>query len=686
MKKYSLGNEIKLKNAVSGSGFEMEGYYVWCGFAVKEGDTYYLFAARWKKETGFPLGYLANSEIVLATTDDLSKPFQFKKVIIDKREGAYWDSMMAHNPFILKVDSGYVLYYIGSPDGGTETRAIGYAYAESLEGPWKRSDKAIALPPNANNPSAVFTEEGDILLYFRDGHCKPHIARAKSFDGEYELVAQNIFQGGAVEDMFVFRTEEGYEMIAEDCVGVFTGLAKGGVRFTSVDGVHWDGKNARQAYDFRVTYLNAEFPDPNGLLETIYEDFTKFLTLTGIHGHTVPVRIVETETEVFESYVIEINEKEVVIQTGDTEGARRALVWLEDEMLRREGPYLPKGRIERTPHIAKRITRCFFSPINRPPKYGDELSDDIDYYPEEYLNRLMHDGTNGVWIYTRFSDLVDSSYLTHYGRGREPRLEKLNRVIAKCARYGIDVYVFAIEPVALSPEDAKKHPEAGGSVLRDGGKTFCTNTEFGREFCREAGRKLFEYAPGLGGFISITYGERTTSCASARRNCTCPHCKDIPPGQVLSQAVDALTAGMKEAKPSATLVSWTYGHRLWRFEDICEYVRTAPGGVALMQNFDDMGFEDQLGRMRMAIGLFGEAKEKNRARWQLETLSGDRTHMRVAISRNSIAWDGQLPMRMLVQSWELDSGLQKAIWCEEKNPKYRLGISYSTCELGWLMP
>lgn len=85
-------------------------------------------------------------------------------------------------------------------------------------------------------------------------------------------------------------------------------------------------------------------------------------------------------------------------------------------------------------------------------------------------------------------------------------------------------------------------------------------------------------------------------------------------------------------------------------------------------------------------GLFGDSKEKKRARWQLETLSGDRTHMRVVISRNSIVWDGLLPMRMLVSSWELDSGLQKAIWCEEKNPRYRLGIPYSTCELGWLMP
>ncbi|MEA4824114.1 MAG: hypothetical protein VB111_08395 [Clostridiaceae bacterium] len=354
--------------------------------------------------------------------------------------------------------------------------------------------------------------------------------------------------------------------------------------------------------DVSGLYLDSGFPDPKGLLETIYDDFTKFLLVTDVFGMRIPVRIEMAQTPVFEAYRVTVTDDAVTVETADTEGARRALIWIEDELKRREGAFLPYGTIERTPHIHARITRCFFSPINRPPKYGDELSDDIDYYPDEYLNRIMHDGANGVWIYTRFSDLVESSYLTHYGKGREPRIEKLNRVIEKCARYGIGVYVFAIEPVALTAEEAEKYPEAAGAHSGwDGRRTFCTNTEFGKAFCEEAGRRLFESAPGLAGYISITYGERTTSCSSAYRHCDCPRCKDIAPGQVLAQAVDALTAGMKAASPSATLVSWTYGHRLWSFDDIREYVRNAPGGVALMQNFDDMGYEDQLGRMRLAV-------------------------------------------------------------------------------------
>lgn len=242
------------KDVVTGSGFQMDGYYIWCGSVIKEGDTYYMFASRWEKEYTFPSGYMTNSEIVLATTKDLCQPFVFQKRIIGKREGGYWDSMMAHNPFIMKVDGGYCLYYIGTPDGKMETRAVGYAYAESLDGEWKRSDEPLALPPNANNPCVIRTMDGKYLLYFRDGNLKVSVARAKSYQGPFTVVADNLLPEGRIEDMYVYRTDRGYEMLAEDADGIYTGLKKGGVWFCSEDGIRWDRQNAMAAYDFQVMY------------------------------------------------------------------------------------------------------------------------------------------------------------------------------------------------------------------------------------------------------------------------------------------------------------------------------------------------------------------------------------------------------------------------------------------------
>ena len=357
-------------------------------------------------------------------------------------------------------------------------------------------------------------------------------------------------------------------------------------------------------------YLASRFPEEGGLLDVSYDDFSRFLTVCEMAGRRYPLRLIEEESGCFEAYRIEVKADEAIIAAGDTEGVRRALIYLEDELTRREGPCLPLGEIIRRPAIKTRITRCFFSPINRPPKYGDELSDDIDYYPEEYLNRLMHDGANGVWIYTRFSDLVPVKALPEYGKGGEARVGKLNRVIEKCARYGIRVYVFAIEPVALSEAQSRRIPQADGGVAYNGNHLFCVNSREGRAMAEEAAARLFERCPGLGGFISITYGERPTSCSSAyaslpaigyRSEMTCPRCRSIAPGQALANAAAALAAGVHRVAPQAEVISWTYGHRLWPLEDVRDYVRRAPADAILMQNFEEMGYAEQLGRTRQGV-------------------------------------------------------------------------------------
>ena len=359
--------------------------------------------------------------------------------------------------------------------------------------------------------------------------------------------------------------------------------------------------------DARGIYINEFYScteEEDGLLDTVYHDFSLFTKVYGIDRaanpqKTFPINIVKGKTECFEAYTVEVSDSGVTVTSDDTEGARRALIYIEDELRRRENAFLPIGTVKRKPVIHSRITRCFFSPINRPPKYGDELSDDIDYYPDEYLNRLMHDGANGVWIYTRFSDILPSSYIAEYGKGYEARIAKLNRVIDKCARYGIGVYVFAIEPAALTPELAAKYPEAAGSMTYDGKKTLCMNSDFGRKYCYEAGKTLTKLCPKLKGFISITDGERSTSCSSVSPPCGCPRCRGENRGKLLSKAVEALRSGIREINPKCEVVSWTYGHRLWRDDDIRSYVESAPDDVMLMQNFDDMGYEEQLGKRRL---------------------------------------------------------------------------------------
>ena len=243
-----------LKPVKKENGFKMEGYYVW-GASVIKGDDgkYYMFASRWKKDLPFPAGYMTGSEIVLATSETVDGPYEFQKVIISKREGGYFDSAMAHNPHIKKIGDKYVLFYIGSPDGTQEKRAIGYAVSDDLIN-FERKDDPIDLPANANNPSVVVLPTGQILLFFRDGELKVTVAKADSLDSDFRLLAYDLFDGKKAEDMFVFVHNSKFYMVAEDNVAAFTGHERFGFLTTSADSINWEPSKNLIAYDHTIKF------------------------------------------------------------------------------------------------------------------------------------------------------------------------------------------------------------------------------------------------------------------------------------------------------------------------------------------------------------------------------------------------------------------------------------------------
>ena len=370
-----------------------------------------------------------------------------------------------------------------------------------------------------------------------------------------------------------------------------------------VDKPEWFGRTKCEEGEVSAagTYVCNEFPDEEGLLQTVTDDFACFLKVHEIGGSAYPIRLVHKSTECFEAYVIRVTEKECVIEAEDTEGIRRGLIYIEDEMLRREGAILPFGDIYRKPSIRSRITRGFFSPTNRPPKNQDELMDDIDYYPDEYLNRLMHDGTNGLWIYTYFSKLAKSEIFTEYGVDSEKRIQKLQRVVDKCKRYGIKVFVFGVEPFAMDLEFSDKYDDSLGGITYNGRRTICTYSEKGAAYCVEVTKRIMEQVPELGGFIDITYGERPTTCASLPNYCVCPRCRNHSRSEILAHNIDLLKEGIRRAGSKAEFISWTYAHRITPHEEIKDYVRKAPADVMLMENFEDAGYTEQLGKTRQAI-------------------------------------------------------------------------------------
>ena len=357
--------------------------------------------------------------------------------------------------------------------------------------------------------------------------------------------------------------------------------------------------------DFSKIELNIEYTDE--LLITAYEDFGKFLAVMEIEKVKggIPFSVRKGESECFEAYTVEVSEGGCVITAADTEGVRRALVYVEDEMQRREGARLPVGTVKRKPYITERVSRCYFTPASTvaTEQEENELCDEIDYYPDEYLNRLAHDGINALWLGATLQYLVKSDIIPEYAADCERRMKKLNSVIEKCRRYGIKTYLFSVDPASSYKNEKlkKNHPD----LMGDEGEAFinhlCPSTEKGLAYIKEAITRVFTEAPGLSGYINLSVGEAESHCGSTSR-LICKRCikKFGSNAKVLNFVEKTIAETMAKVAPNAKYVSWTYAQRSWPEKDIEESCLGRDKRVSHLINFEDLGREKQLGKDRLA--------------------------------------------------------------------------------------
>ncbi len=348
-------------------------------------------------------------------------------------------------------------------------------------------------------------------------------------------------------------------------------------------------------------HLKAGFADPKGRLDTAYEDLRRFLAAGRVSSDDgeYTIEIAAAPDLKGEAFRLEIGKQACRLLAADAEGVRRGVFHIEDEMLRRRGPFLPLGTIDRRPSVRRRISRCFFGPIKRPPKMRDELMDDVDYYPDQYLNRLAHEGVNGLWLTVEFRDLCSTTFTPEAGQQAERRLAKLRRTVAACLRYGIRTYIFTIEPRAWDADSPipERYPELAGNPTRDGRRYFCPSSETARQYLYQSVNFIFKAVPELGGLINITHGERPTTCLSAVSavgggQIDCPRCSKKAPWEILHASLSAMERGMHEAAPDAELFSWLYMPQARGAvrDDLAEWVYEIPAhtpkGVILQFNFE----------------------------------------------------------------------------------------------------
>jgi hypothetical protein len=144
-------------------------------------------------------------------------------VVLQKRPD-HWDNSRVHNPKIVKAGSKYVLYYINSAN------QTGYAVADSVLGPWQRSEK-VAI--HASNPAPLVKPDLSIYCFCRlrdsAGVNRGVAFTAPSFERPYSVLANGdnlLPNNNELEDPTIWWANHQYNLVLNDWKGKATGIGK----------------------------------------------------------------------------------------------------------------------------------------------------------------------------------------------------------------------------------------------------------------------------------------------------------------------------------------------------------------------------------------------------------------------------------------------------------------------------
>ncbi|MFA5328273.1 MAG: glycoside hydrolase family protein [Prolixibacteraceae bacterium] len=245
---------------------ELDGYYVWgCSPIVAPDGKIHVFFSRWDAKKGMG-GWIKGSEIAHAVADKPEGPYYGIETILAPRGEGFWDATTCHNPHIQFVDGKYCLFFMGNSNGKTNTKRIGLAISNSLNGQWERSERPLLEAGESgswddhctSNPAFLKHPNGQYWLYYKSwntdeyehpvdpairGNRKYGLAIAEKLEGPYIKYSGNpildyseLGNNRQLEDGNVFLENEHFYMLARD-MGRFDHEV--GIILESEDGIHW---------------------------------------------------------------------------------------------------------------------------------------------------------------------------------------------------------------------------------------------------------------------------------------------------------------------------------------------------------------------------------------------------------------------------------------------------------------
>lgn len=218
--------------------------------------------------------------------------------------------------------------------------------------------------------------------------------------------------------------------------------------------------------------------------------------------------------------------------------------------------------------------------------YGNVFDADTAVsFPDELLAKYAELGINGIWMQAVLYKLVRFPFAPEISEGCEKRLDALEKLIKRAAKYGVKVYLYINEPRSMPNSFFEKYPDLMGEKSADGrSHALCTSVDKVKEYLKDSITALCRSVPDLGGLFTITMSENLTNCYSRTPsgNISCPRCKNRTPSDIAAEVNKIIYEAASSVNKNIRVFAWNWSWNETAGFDIDECIEKMPPEIAVM--------------------------------------------------------------------------------------------------------
>jgi len=265
----------------------------------------------------------------------------------------------------------------------------------------------------------------------------------------------------------------------------------------------------------------------------------------------------------------------------------------------------------------------------------EETGTAVNAYTDAELAMIAASGFNAIWVHGNLNNVVRTEVFPELGADAEIHQQRLNTLIDRARRHGIDVYMYCQPPRGIHSDAPfwKHHPEVAGqaeSFTDEHGNevkvlSLCTSHPDVKRYLHQSAAELAKRVPGLGGVIMITASEYPSHCWARRGRIMgadgnfyhapmeCPSCAQRRPETVVSEIIQLVRDGIRSVSHDMKVIAWNWSWTFYVPSPCEEVIAALPKDVMLLVDFERGGRKNILGKQRIideySLGFAGPSEQ-----------------------------------------------------------------------------